>query len=300
MTHWGDRRYRFLGIVLGLALFLSVAAHSLAVPGLDVDSSLSSEDSIQLPPLRSHPLPELLAAWNDPALEDSASQGDYFDAIAPSPLGYLVWSRFPITIFVEPPDAEFTGDANVGEGGMLGDADVNGASPKVLPPLPPSPQIHRQWYDAVLGAIAQWSVYLPLESVNESADADIRIWAVAPPLQVTFDASEPQFEPARAAETRYEFYIDAQADGTQVLAPRYDIKIKPGQSFQQIQATTRHELGHALGLWGHSPLQTDVLYASQIHAPPQISARDVRTLKAVYEHPTQLGWPLPNAYSPTG
>ena len=36
--------------------------------------------------------------------------------------------------------------------------------------------------------------------------------------------------------------------------------------------------------------ETDVLYFSQVRNPPAISARDVNTLKRVYEQPTRLGW----------
>jgi hypothetical protein len=31
-----------------------------------------------------------------------------------------------------------------------------------------------------------------------------------------------------------------------------------------------------------------------VNAPPDISERDLRTLKRVYEQPTRLGWPIPS------
>ncbi len=48
-------------------------------------------------------------------------------------------------------------------------------------------------------------------------------------------------------------------------------------------------LGHALGIWGHSQLETDALYFSQVRKPAFISVRDVNTLKKVYEQSTALG-----------
>ena len=57
-------------------------------------------------------------------------------------------------------------------------------------------------------------------------------------------------------------------------------------------ATMRHELGHALGIWGHSPNENDALYYSQVSNPVGISARDINTLKEIYQQPTKLGWQI--------
>jgi len=72
------------------------------------------------------------------------------------------------------------------------------------------------------------------------------------------------------------------------------IYIRPDQAIEYLQAAARHELGHALGIWGHSPQPTDALYASQVRNPAKISARDLNTLKRVYEQPTRLGWEMPS------
>jgi predicted Zn-dependent protease len=67
------------------------------------------------------------------------------------------------------------------------------------------------------------------------------------------------------------------------------IQIRPTQAGEFETAAIRHELGHALGIWGHSPMMTDALYFSQVREPPPISARDVNTLQRIYRQGTRLG-----------
>ncbi len=201
-----------------------------------------------LPPLQAHPLPPSLAQW-----QDATGSGDYFLEVKSLPVGYLIWSRFPVKVFIEPAGS-------------------------------PSSQ---QWASAVLQAVREWSVYLPLDLVNHSETADIAIWHRRPPLRRSPDGNLTR---ARSAETRYEFYISHEADSPAMLSHRFTILLSPNQAGPYIQAAARHELGHALGIWGHSPLETDTLYFSQVRNPPPISARDINTLKRIYEQPTRLGW----------
>jgi predicted Zn-dependent protease len=204
--------------------------------------------------------------------------GDYFSQIKLTPVGYLVWSEFPVKIYVERPK----------------DPDESSASI----------QRFQEWVDVVLQAVREWSVYLPLEVVTQREGADILILRDRPPLQASFDRETGKFNipRARSAETRYEFYLRqaaisfAGAQGAiapeKVLSQRFTIRLSPHQSADYTLATARHELGHALGLWGHSPLETDTMYFSQVRNPPPISARDINTLKRIYQQPTRLGWSL--------
>jgi len=195
-----------------------------------------------------HPLPPTLAQW-----QDRTNSGDYFSQVTTTQVGYLVWSQFPVRVYVEPPRA------------------VNEKQAQA-------------WVNGVLQGVQEWNTYLPLTIVEQPEIADIKIVRKAPPLQISPGNNIPR---ARSAQTTYELYTS-----NKVLSHHFTILLSPSQTGDYLIAATRHEFGHALGIWGHSPLQTDVLYFSQVHNPPPISARDVNTLKRVYEQPTSLGWSL--------
>lgn len=219
-------------------------------------SSLAQET---LPVLKAHPLPPLLAQWSDPA-----NQGDYFDQVQKTQPDYLVWSEFPIKVYVQPIEAAEAAD----------------------------PARAQAWIKAVSQAVQEWTVYLPLQVVNQAEVADIVVRRSFLPLRVTpGQLSVPQR--IRAAETRYELYKKSLPNALVVLAHRCLVVVQPNQAETYVLASARHELGHALGIWGHSSLQTDALYFSQVRNPPLISPRDVNTLKRIYEQPTRLGWAMP-------
>ncbi|MEH2448888.1 MAG: peptidase [Nostoc sp.] len=195
-----------------------------------------------------HPLPPTLAEW-----QDNTNSGDYFSQITTTQVGYLVWSQFPVRVYVEPPKAISEKQA-------------------------------QSWVNGVLQGVQEWSNYLPLTIVEQPEVADITIARKAPPLQISPGSNIPR---ARSAQTTYELYTS-----NKILSHRFTILLSPSQTGEYLIAAARHEFGHALGIWGHSPLQTDALYFSQVRNPSPISARDVNTLKRVYEQPTSLGWSL--------
>jgi predicted Zn-dependent protease len=138
------------------------------------------------------------------------------------------------------------------------------------------------WQSAIAQSVQDWQPYLPLSIVASETGADINISA-NPPLNKSGQR-------VRSAETRYEIYVSDRKE----LAHRVTVYIRPNQSPQYITAAARHELGHALGIWGHSLAASDVMYFSQVRNPPSISGRDVNTLKRIYQQPTLLGWPVTN------
>lgn len=183
--------------------------------------------------------------------KDEADSGDYFKQIQPTKVGYLIWSQFPVKISIETPEL------------------IN-------------KQQTQNWVNQVSQTIQEWNQYLPLEIVKNSEIADIKILRQRPPLQIDPETKIPR---ARSALTTYQLY-----EKNDILSHKFVILLSPSQTGKYLQAASRHELGHALGIWGHSPVKTDALYFSQVREPASISPRDVNTLKKVYQQSTSLGW----------
>ncbi|NJM48429.1 MAG: matrixin family metalloprotease [Alkalinema sp. RU_4_3] len=139
------------------------------------------------------------------------------------------------------------------------------------------------WQEAVTQAISDWSGLIELTQTTAAADITIRRASL--PLRRLADG---KLAPVRFADTRFEFY---NQDGR--LRHRMVITLSPTQADRSLLSGARHELGHALGIWGHSDRPTDVMYSSQVAQPPQISDRDRATLRKVYTQSTRLGGSFP-------
>ncbi len=222
-------------------------------------SALEKDLEKSLPPLKTHPLPTPLNQW-----QDQPYSGDYFEQIQPSMGGYLLWSEFPIKIYFDRPD----------------NPDDTAATTRRF----------NQWVNGVETSIGEWNNYLPIIEVTQAELADIIIERTDPPINPKIDPETGQLQIPRAktAQTRYEFYIKDNK-----LFHKMIIQISPRLSEIAILSAARHELGHGLGIWGHSLQENDVLYFSQVNSSIPISSRDINTLKKIYEQPTRLGWPLP-------
>ncbi len=236
------------------------------IVGIQPAGSISPSPS-DLPPLQVHPLPETLLNWRD-----RVDLGDYFDHLNPLDFGALVWSNFPIQVYIEPSQTE-------------------------------SAIANESWLSLAQTALQAWQPYLPLQVTEQPDTADITIRAVAPPLQIAASpttTNQPDDSPrrltlgrVRSAEARYQLYLKTLNSGKTELIHRCTININPRQAQAYMYTALLHELGHALGLWGHSLNPQDTMYFSQVQQPVEISERDINTLKRVYQQPTQLGWYLP-------
>jgi hypothetical protein len=69
---------------------------------------------------------------------------------------------------------------------------------------------------------------------------------------------------------------------TQRMVNAY-MRIANTSDLQPLEQTCAHEFGHALGIGGHSPLSTDLMYYKQsVMTPSSPTARDVNTLWGAY------------------
>lgn len=248
--------------------FIVIAILTLWITVVNGERVRSDSDQV---PFLPHPAPPGLEAWSDP-LGDTA--GDYFDAIQSLPFGALVWSEWPVRVSIDP----------------------------TAPP---------DWQADVRLALENWQTYVPLVIVPDSE-------AITPDDLATFETSDTQTaedltvdiaivrtivpsQPAangllRAASARATFSLfvvrdqDASGLDRERFGHRFAIRVSPTQTGLFVQSAVRHEFGHALGLWGHSPNPQDVMFAAQVAQPGRVSARDVNTLMRVYEQPTRLGW----------
>lgn len=259
---WCEKKiWRQFWVGVGLAIATTMLVIIIGLPKLAAQHSHSSSSTANFPPPRIHPLPSSLAQWRSPNNTE-----DYFAQIESTPLGYLVWSKFPIKVYLE--------------------------QPKNLQNNSASNLRFEQWVEAVREAIAEWNIYLPLTEVTEAELADIAIARSSPQRKIELNRETGLYDLGRAATARtsYKFYL--QEDNPSILSHRMKVEIDPSLSKHSILAAARHELGHALGIWGHSPQQSDALYFSQVRDSPPISSRDINTIKKIYQQPTRLGWAI--------
>jgi len=245
----GARIWRAAALSLLVAICLQVVSPA---------RSQSARGQAALPPERTYPLPSRLEAVLENQIAGQNSGEDYLNEIRPSPQGYLLWSTWPVQVYLEPSRAE-----------------------------PGTAEAQRQasWQTQAEAAIADWSRYLPLEMTDDLTQANITILRQQPPLRW----DNGQLGRARHAETRFRITAARDAQGQPCLSHQQTVYVGDRQGPQQLRGTLRHELGHALGLWGHSPYADDALYAGQIADPPAISKRDLNTLRRLYRQPTRLG-----------
>jgi hypothetical protein len=122
------------------------------------------------------------------------------------------------------------------------------------------------------------------QMVSDSNDADIII--VAGQLPATARALRSM---ARECEGGTDVPLDP---ATMILTPPYHIYIDPRLEGDIpaldscLNFTTAHELGHALGIFQHSPDPDDLMYSAPVVTAP--SVRDRNTVNRAYHTPTTI------------
>ena len=126
----------------------------------------------------------------------------------------------------------------------------------------------KQWSDASKGTVA-------FEFVNKPDKADIECAWGADPTQTA--------APAEGGEARLVF-ANGLIEHARITVLTCDPSPDSPLSANQVKAACLHEIGHALGLSGHSPNARDIMYCSMPLADVKISVsdRDAQTLKRLY------------------
>lgn len=128
--------------------------------------------------------------------------------------------------------------------------------------------------------------------VTDSSDADVIVrWADSVPADVPPDPGPPVL----ACDGLTVFQFDST--GFVLAGPvhaevgiQVGLSFTPGQVSACVHRITIHEIGHTLGLLGHSPFSGDIMWATDTAAVPSDSDR--RTVEVLY-HSTPTIAPFP-------
>ena len=148
----------------------------------------------------------------------------------------------------------------------------------------PPDRWEERWTMAVQASLSVWEEVLPITRVMTPAQAHIQIFQRRPPRR----RIGSQW---RASNGRSRLQVvEVQRRRQWRLEPRVDVLVSPELRASVIEATAIHELGHAFGLWGHSPQPNDVMAVHQNQKPVvKLSQRDRVTLNWLYQRATGFG-----------
>ena len=134
--------------------------------------------------------------------------------------------------------------------------------------------------DSVREGVTEWSdIVAPgvpsFEFIDDAGKADIPItWGEKPP--------NPRWYVARFVPDIQPYARRFGASHILVTAKWHDGR---EASLTDLYTTVLHEMGHALGLMGHSPDPGDIMYPGMTPEQAGLSARDRATLTALYRSP---------------
>lgn len=144
------------------------------------------------------------------------------------------------------------------------------------------------WSQSINNAISAWNKYIPIKTASREESAQIEI------------AWINHLPPKLLGVTRLTAYNGKLKVKIFLLRPTYYV---PSLNEKALEAVIVHELGHSLGLFGHSTKPKDTMFVMQLDAVngklthnnvKKIGVRDLNTLRRVYQSPA-----LPAKFSTT-
>ncbi len=149
------------------------------------------------------------------------------------------------------------------------------------------------WRLQLEAGLKRWGQYIPIKIVSVAQPADIEI------------AWINHLPPGQLGLTNLEIFNGKMRVTVYLLRPNYYLSHIPEKTLQDIAL---HEFGHAIGIFGHSSAKEDVMQSIGISGNKSnykakfgvITARDINTLKRIYQFPglspgfqspQPLGWP---------
>ena len=150
----------------------------------------------------------------------------------------------------------------------------------------PPDRWQKRWLTAVTAALDTWSNHLPVVRVNTPEQAHVRLLRQRPPRRRTASGWR-----ASNGRSRLQL-VNVRRQGVWRFEPEVAVLVSPELRATALQATALHELGHAFGLWGHSPDPGDAMAVHQGKVPVlQLSGRDRETLNWLRRKDTAFGDP---------
>ncbi|MEB3254736.1 MAG: peptidase [Synechococcus sp.] len=142
----------------------------------------------------------------------------------------------------------------------------------------------QRWLKAVDAALDQWAGILPVTRVQVPEKAQIRLVRQRPPRRQLNGEW-------RASNGRSRLQVlEVRRQGVWRFEPGVVVLVSPELRAPALQATALHELGHAFGLWGHSPDPADAMAVHQGNEPVlSPSVRDRITLAWLRAQPSRFG-----------